>query len=184
MKPDDQQWVESPFKTSTDGPPATQQVMSGPAVVCPQGTPPPPPHKNSHRTLVNCARTIEKATLVPMKTLDGTTNESVLIKSVFVRQLSLQPGEVDEAFRMLSKGSALSHRDAINLLKAFEGSPMSSQQPLPTAFASMSVRDLSLFGEAIQEMRKEAVKSSGAIPESLPKISKRVSPRRRTLTPR
>ena len=153
----DSPWGDLAFKTATEGNVATQQVMSGPAIVGPPTTAEPP---STGLTLGDSARHIEKATLVPLKVEDpiggATRDGGVVVKFGYVRQLALQPGEVRAVQDRISESSD-STSGLLGLLKSFEGSPMPSELPPPSTFAPISVRALRTFGAALKEIRKQAV---------------------------
>jgi hypothetical protein len=156
------QWVDLSFKSSTDGVVAFQQIMVGPAIVC------PPPAQTPDSAPFDTAQHVEKATLVPLRVDDSnllTRDIGVIVKAGYVRQLSLRKGEVqaiqDRVIVIPDSQSKspdlLSASGLWSLLKSFEGSPMQSQLPHPGVFASIPVEALSKFGAALQEFRKQAV---------------------------
>ena len=87
-------------------------------------------------------------------------------KSTFVQQLNLQPGEVDAVQSTLSTTDAAAtnyiNRDNPSfwtLLRQFEGTPLSSQIPSPSAFVNVTDSDLTAFGNALVTLRQQAVES-------------------------
>ncbi|WP_316434701.1 hypothetical protein [Leptolyngbya sp. NK1-12] len=131
------------------------------------------------QTLNNSSRRVSKATLVSLQ-LDSPPATNVggaVPKLALVNQLRLQLGEVSAARSLMcsaenaprllaSEGEdpqvrALSIDGSTNQLwenlQAFEGSPISSQLPVPSAFANVPVPTLQAFGEAIVAVRQQAL---------------------------
>ncbi len=80
----------------------------------------------------------------------------------YVSSLSLQPGEVNTVKTALSAGRASSKTKSTiyPLLKKFEGSPLPSQLPAPSAFANISSAELTTFGNALVASRQLSVTAS------------------------
>jgi hypothetical protein len=122
----------------------------------------PSPMPAVSRILTNASRSISKATLVPLSA-DVPREGQAMLKSGFVRQLSLQPGEVDAVRRSLAPsvaGSVPSEEFSIrspvwDLLTSFEGSPITL--PPASAFPGIPATTLSTFGTALAELRKQAL---------------------------
>lgn len=129
--------------------------------------------------LDNSSRRVSKATLVSLQ-LDSPPATNVggaVPKLALVNQLRLQPGEVSAARSLMSSAEdvprllasegeepqvrSLTIDSSTNQLwehlQAFEGSPISSQLPAPSAFASVPVPTLQAFGEAIVAVRQQAL---------------------------
>ncbi len=125
--------------------------------------------------LANSSRRIEKATYVSIKLADRRPQQGgALLKFGFVRQLVLQPGEVDAvrqastaaSNRTRSSGSRLPATPALwDTLKAFEGSRLPSEMPSPPALANISADHLVAFGHALTNLRqRQQITASGARP--------------------
>ncbi len=119
--------------------------------------------------LTSSSRSIAKATLVPLN-VDVPILGRALLKFGFLRQLSLQPGEVDAVRRNLAAFSDVSsHDDQLSahspiwdLLTALEGYPIPSLLPSPGEFATLQTATLQTFGHAVAGLRKQAVGLVGA----------------------
>lgn len=114
--------------------------------------------------LTNSTTSILKATQVPLKvTTDRQSSGRATLKSGYVRQLNLQPGEVDAVQKALAVAGAAS-RSAVtpdanfwSLLRQFEGTPLAAQLPSTSVFADLSETDLTTFGNALVGLRQQAV---------------------------
>lgn len=125
------------------------------------------PTDNGTPTFLNSAtRRIPKATYVPLITiLDDSTAGRAVPKFGYIRQLSLQAGEVDAARHALlsskrrgvKKSSVLNDSSLWTILRSFEGSPMPSQLPSPTMFAHIPSAALLIVGKAIVTLRQQAL---------------------------
>ncbi len=157
-------WTDLPFTVSPQVALALQQVISGPAVICPSVAMQTP--------LVHSARTIQKATIGSfLPTTESLTNSlqpgNALTKFRFVRQLLLQPGEVNTAKQHLAANFLLGTDSVTSLpdsmwdqLALFETDPNRSLPHPPLgALAEVPLDALKIFGEAISVLRKRAVDS-------------------------
>lgn len=92
--------------------------------------------------------------------------EGALVKFGFVRRLSLQSGEVDQALATLANQPATSLQSnasaLANTLRAFEGAPLPAALPAPGVLATIPTADLSAFGHALITARRQAVTAAGA----------------------
>ncbi len=110
------------------------------------------------------SRSIYKATLVPL-IADVPTQGQALLKASYVRQLALQPGEVDAVRRSLGasgNGSLESKQFADtsplwDLLASFESSSMPTTLPPASVFPSIPASTFSTFGKALAVVRKQAL---------------------------
>jgi hypothetical protein len=116
------------------------------------------------------SRNIPKATYVPLQVTPPTSDTGqALLKWNFARQLALQTGEVDKALQTMTMATqvdgtaaAVSSDSPIGAtLRAFEGTPMTSQLPSRTSFVSVSTATLTQFGNAVIANRTPA---GGAAP--------------------
>ena len=123
--------------------------------------------------LVNSTTKIQKATYVPL-TVPQPRNYSgrVAPKFGYMRQLNLQPREVNAVQRTLSAaaavGAAPTDANFWSLLQQFEGAPLVSQLPSPSAFANISAADLVTFGKGLVVVRKQAVQQLQPLQPSNP----------------
>jgi len=140
--------------------------------------PAPSPQPEASPVLTNATRSITKVTHVPLMVDTGggtsdvaTTEGLALIKFGYVRQLSLQPGEVDAVRTSVSSGASrrseeFSATDSPwDLLTSFEGKPIPASLPPASEFAGIPGAILQSFGKALAALRKQAV---AQISSSLP----------------
>jgi hypothetical protein len=117
--------------------------------------------------LYTAARFLNKATLVPLQVSQARGNfesSNAVTKNAYVRQLSLQPGEVDEVKNQLLQGSEtelktaqLTKRSPIwKLLSSVEQNSDPALSPHPSAFATVPLESLRAFGQALLNVRKLA----------------------------
>jgi len=113
--------------------------------------------------LTNSITSLLKNTYVPL-TVPATNTQTgrATAKATFVRQLSLQSGEVDAAQKGLANspsapGAISSDANFWSLLRKFEGTPLASQLPTPSAFAAIQTSDLTAFGNALISVRQQQV---------------------------
>jgi hypothetical protein len=114
--------------------------------------------------LTNSIRQIPKATYVPLKP-SGDLPEAgrAIPKFGYIRHLNLQPGEVDavkKSVAVLAAAAAPAIRADANfwsLLTQFEGSPLPSQLPAPSAFVNIPQTSITAFGNALVATRKQAL---------------------------
>jgi hypothetical protein len=133
------------FTTASAASPSLVQTLAGPAPA-----PAPPQVSGPAPTLDNSSRRINKATLVSLK-IDTTDYDGrALLKFGLVRQLGLQPGEVDRVAPQLSEGLRA-------VLRQFEGAPIAAQLPHPRTFESISVRKLRDFTGQLVAARRQAI---------------------------
>ncbi|MBC6463225.1 hypothetical protein HKK72_36125 [Actinomadura sp. HBU206391] len=102
-----------------------------------------------------------KATLVQLE-LPPPASGQVMIKSGFVRQLDLRPGEVDAVRgRLRAEGTAARAQGTVvpdsllELLASFERPALLSPPPPPGDFADVSVAALHAFGQAVVDLRRQ-----------------------------
>jgi hypothetical protein len=114
--------------------------------------------------LTNSITKVVKATYVPLKIAEKVPDVGhATLKSSYVRQLNLQPGEVEAVQKVLvPKGAAAIGRIGSDpavwsLLKQFEGTLLSAQLPAVSAFANIPVSDLITLGNALVALRQQAV---------------------------
>lgn len=137
--PEAGQWVFLPYRTETEGPVSLTHTILAPSVVCPATGQRPPSTQ-----LDNSIRRIEKGTHVALK-LDTTSDAApelgnALLKYGYIRQLSLQPGEVSEVKNRLSSGTRMRpaaerHSPASDLfhwLESFLSGMQSKTENLPS----------------------------------------------------
>jgi GH18 family chitinase len=154
---------------------ATRLNLSQPAGLNPLPSPPAAP-----TILENATRRISKATYVPLiisldSPLFNFPEGRAIVKFGYVRQLALQPGEVDAIWGALSasgsQGSSalapVGDGPVANTLRLFEGAPMPSLLPAPSAFAELPSSVLLQFGKGLVAHRQQALhqlkqKTSGA----------------------
>ncbi|WP_233890040.1 hypothetical protein [Paraburkholderia flagellata] len=127
----------------------------------------------SDPTLANSNRTIQAATLVPLKA-DLTDSGRSIVKFGYVRQLRLQPGEVDNVRQSVLKmadqrpagqrAAGMSPNFPWDTLSNFEGQPLPSLLPDRATFSAVPLADLQRFGEVLQTIRAQAVETSGKAP--------------------
>ncbi len=112
--------------------------------------------------LAIAARRIPKATYVPLKLEEKRTrNGRAVIKFGFVRNLSLQQGEIDVIRRKINRSESIDFNDSVwNTLRSFEGSPIPSQLPSPSVFTNVPINFLKAFGEAIVTHRQQVMETS------------------------
>ncbi|MGC2571173.1 MAG: hypothetical protein WA364_06645, partial [Candidatus Nitrosopolaris sp.] len=112
--------------------------------------------------LTSAARRIPKATYVPLKLEEQQNRDGrAVIKFGFVRNLSLQPGEVGAIQRKISRFGPIDFNDSVwKTLRSFEGSPTPVQLPPPSVFTTIPVSFLKAFGEAIVTHRQQAMETS------------------------
>jgi hypothetical protein len=122
----------------------------------------------SDLVLQNATRRVAKATYVPLS-LSATGSSSELpTQSVqkfgFIRQLQLQPGDVDRLQAVIETAATLSTDLAVTsdsipwtTLKSFEGTPMTSQLPSPSVFATVPSANLLALGNALVSLRKQSL---------------------------
>jgi hypothetical protein len=115
--------------------------------------------------LTNSIRQIPKATYVPLELPSRLPPIGRAVpKFGYVRQLNLQPGEVDLVQQSLkgaiatsSPGTVMADASFWLLLRQFEGSPLPAQLPSPSAFANIPESQLTAFGKALAKIRSQAV---------------------------
>ena len=136
-------WQNLPFRANDKDPAGLTQSMRGPAFICPPTAAAGPAPK-----LDNSSRRVDKATLVSLR-LDPPPDDNggALLKFGFLRQLGLQPGEVDAVRDPL-------HSTLKDLLKSFEGAPIPSQLPSPALFATIPAATLKAFGQSVVALRR------------------------------
>lgn len=108
----------------------------------------------------NAARHFLKATHVPLKTGDAGERGGALIKHAFVRQLNLQPGEVDRVHGGSDSTPRIepaTGQTYLDVLKGFENPALPGLLPPPGAFADIQLTTLTDFGERLIELRKQAL---------------------------
>ncbi len=106
-----------------------------------------------------------KATSSRQQPRAAAGDSAAVVKFGFLRQLALQPGEVDAAIRAASSaGNAQAGQQppadmasAAGVLRAFEGSPMPSLLPPPSALAGIPSATLLAFGNGLVKVRTDAV---------------------------
>jgi len=115
--------------------------------------------------LTNSTTSVLKATHVPLKLSNPPSAGWATVKSSFVRNLALQSGEVDAvqqafgAVRSAAPNAITADANFWSLLRQFEGTPLVSQLPLPSAFANIQVSDLTAFGNELVNLRQQKVQS-------------------------
>ncbi len=108
--------------------------------------------------LTNSTTKVLKATYVPLNpTTDIPIPISVGAKSRYIQQVRLQPGEVDAVQKTLATGDVTADVNFWSLLRQFEGTPLASELPSPSAFADINASDLTAFGNGLVTIRKQAV---------------------------
>jgi hypothetical protein len=129
----------------------------------------PSPGNQPVTVLDHSSRYISKATLVPVEVdqaaIDSSAAGQALVKLGYVRQLTLQPGEVAAVRNTLSAfaDAAAQNKDFSStsplwdLLTSFEGSPMPSLLPSARDLATASVQTLKTFGQALKALRQQRV---------------------------
>lgn len=115
--------------------------------------------------LTNSTTSVPKATYVPLRvTRDLPSSGRATVKSGYIRQLSLQPGDADAVQRAFAAagtatpGGVAAGGSFWALLRRFEGTPLAAQLPLPSAFTDVPEGDLMAFGNALVVLREEAVR--------------------------
>jgi hypothetical protein len=156
------EWQRLPFRIGLDDPEGLTQAMVGPAGGAPRPEPMP-----AAIPLDSAVRRIEKATLVPLtldQPFDLRGRGMAIAKNAFVRQLSLQPGEVEAVERLLGAADDSPHRSEgisrdipWDLLRAFEQDSLPSLLPAPSAFAEVPIATLQAFGGALSRVRDLAL---------------------------
>jgi hypothetical protein len=124
--------------------------------------------------LTNSIRQIPKATYVPLQPASPLPSSGRSIpKFGYVRQLDLQPGEVDQVQSSLTvlnattaAGSGLADANFWSLLKQFEGSPLPAALPSPSVFADIPESQLTTFGNALAAVRNQALTQTNAAPRT------------------
>ena len=131
---------------------------------------------SDNQTLSNSSRRVSKATLVSLQLDSPSTNGvgGAVVKSAFVHQLGLQPGEVTAARNLINRAEnaprlQASEEEGAQIrvlstdnslwehLQAFEGFPIPSQLPSPSTFATVPVQELQSFGKAIVALRQHTL---------------------------
>ncbi len=115
-------------------------------------------------SLTNSTTTVQKATYVPLNIVapQGYIGRAAL-KFGYIRQLNLQPGEVDAVRNILptattaTRGHGLADANFWSILQQFEGAPLVSQLVSPSIFANLAQADLMAFGNGLTTVRKQAV---------------------------
>ncbi len=120
--------------------------------------------------IFSATRSIPKATYVTLQ-LSGSNQQTnsqnhnaasvpqksgALLKYGYVRQLALQPGEVDKALT----GSPTFPQSLVQRLRPFEGSPVVSSLPAPADFAQTPTADLLKFGQLLVAFPNNRLRSS------------------------
>jgi hypothetical protein len=124
--------------------------------------------------LTSSTRRIPKATYVPLQLPAALPDVGrAILKFGYIRQLKLQPGEVDAVQK--SPRAAASEpitRDANfwSLLRAFEGTPLPAQLPSPSAFAGIPESQLIAFGKALVAIRSQAAAQPKQAPATAAQI--------------
>jgi hypothetical protein len=122
--------------------------------------------------LTNSTTSLQKATYVPLTVVvPGGYNGRAALKFGYVRQLDLQPGEVTSVRNALSVAapavpSGLTDANFWSLLQQFEGTPLVSQLPSPSALTNIAEANLIAFGNGLTAVRKQAVEHLQQIPAS------------------
>ncbi|MBV8886364.1 MAG: glycoside hydrolase family 18 protein, partial [Chroococcidiopsidaceae cyanobacterium CP_BM_RX_35] len=132
--------------------------------------PSPVPQPATSATTDNSTRRIPKATYVSLTIPTNNSRDSfsegrAVMKFSYVRQLGLQPGEVDAAWTGLSLAGSLggdamdvvSNGTLADTLRMFEGSPMPSLLPAPSVFATVPSSALLAFGKSVIDLRKQSL---------------------------
>jgi hypothetical protein len=114
--------------------------------------------------LTNSTTKVLRATYVPLTPATAIPPSGRAIsKANFVQQLSLEPGEVDTVRKTLETKTAAASDKATpdvsfwSLLRQFEGTPLASQLPSPSAFIDVTESDLTAFGNGLVTIRQQAV---------------------------
>jgi hypothetical protein len=125
--------------------------------------------------LTGSAREIPKATLVQLRLPVPPTGQA-LIKSAYVRQLRLRPGEahaVRDHLRRADQVATEVSDELIDLLAEYEQQSQPSLLPPLSAFVDVPVPALKAFGDALVELRRQravrlaadrAEATAGAVP--------------------
>ena len=115
-------------------------------------------------SLTNSTTVVQKATYVPLNIVQtGGYIGRAALKFGYIRQLNLQPGEVDAVRNILpgatsaARGQGLADANFWSILQQFEGTPLVSQLPSPSIFANFAEADLIAFGNGLTTVRKQAV---------------------------
>jgi GH18 family chitinase len=131
----------------------------------------PAPQPAATAVLTCATRSIAKATLVPLDIpISDDAAGRAMLKFGYVRQLSLQPGEVAAVRKSLAAFADSSLQSKAfysagplwDLLAGFEGQPMPSLLPSASEFADIPVAALQTVGKAIAGLRKQTVDQVGA----------------------
>lgn len=111
-----------------------------------------PPSALASPVLENATRSIGKATLVPLAIQVAASGQAV-IKSGFLSQLELRPGEADMARERATAGGV---DELVSLFgdTGAGGGPV--DLPQPGALADIPVDSLRLFGNTVADLRREA----------------------------
>lgn len=168
---DRMQWTS----LSIDDAAATAIKIRGPATTAPLMT-------NPISTLTSSARSIPKATLVPLK-VNIPIQGQAITKLGYLRQLSLQPGEVSAVQNSLAasanaslQNTHLSTTSSLwDLLASFEGQPTPYTLLSANEFIDLPIAILQTFGKALAGLRKEAV-DQNVSNLSKPGISSSINP--------
>ena len=121
----------------------------------PSGTGPNP---SASSQLDNSTRRIPKASYVPLTIpVDDAVGGRAVLKFGYVRQLGLQPGEVNAAQGALPRTASSGTSTPWDVLRSFEGSPMISQLPSPSVFVNIPSSTLLAFGRAVVALRLQAL---------------------------
>ena len=146
-------WAILPFKIRADGDESQQQLVTGPSAVCLNSS-------GDSTVLVHSSRSLLKATHVPLDVPDGGSFTG-RAKLSFIRQLMLQPGELDALLQLSSsKQTELSHSDLLQLaplLRPYEKGPAPSPMPPISVFATIPTEVLRGFGSALVQARRQAI---------------------------
>lgn len=118
--------------------------------------------------LAHATRQIDKATLVPLDVPAPPTG-SAAVKSGFVRQLRLQPGEVAEvrdglrtAAGILPDGGTPVPDSLLDLLESHEKAAVPALQPQASRYADVPVEALAAFGRTLVAVRQRRLGQSAA----------------------
>ena len=127
------------------------------------------PSAGSATFKTNSTATIPKVTYVALKPPTDEKSKAAIAnsggalkKSGFIRNLKVQPGEVDAVSAALAKSAPgkPASPELLALAKSFESSRLEAAHPAPAQFAKIPEADLIAFGKALAGVRQEALKAA------------------------
>jgi hypothetical protein len=129
--------------------------------------------------LTNSTTKVPKATYVPLKVSRNTNTRTpetggAIRKRSYIRSLRLQPGDV----AAVQKAAPQVASSLYALVKPFEGTTLQAALPDASHFAAVSDQDLLALGNALAQIRQQAITAAGQAPTQVAESAVQNDPQR------